>query len=235
MVVMLRTLGIPARLAVGYIMRPQDRQQDTNTYTITEGNSFAWPEVYFPTLGWVEFNPTPNEPRITRSGTDDQTFAGTDDEPFLDETPPPVDAAPAAPAAPAIDQLTVEEDSHLVSRIVVSILLVLVAVTLLVTGVFQYSLERGLRGLPYPVRVWEKTLRLAKWARIRPLPQETPREVTSRLHRALPEVADLGFLGESYVRARYGHKEMAPEEQARLQGIWRQARNSLLGRIMRWR
>ena len=62
MVVMLRTLGIPARLTVGYIVRPQDRKADTNTYNISEANAFAWPEVYFPGLGWIEFNPTPSEP-----------------------------------------------------------------------------------------------------------------------------------------------------------------------------
>ena len=31
--------------------------------------AFAWPEVYFPTIGWVEFNPTPSQPAITRPTT----------------------------------------------------------------------------------------------------------------------------------------------------------------------
>ena len=70
----------------------------------------------------------------------------------------------------------------------------------------------GLRGLDYPVQVWEKTLRLAKWSKVRPLPQETPREVVERLRRELPEVEDLDYLGETFIRSRYGHKPLTPDE-----------------------
>lgn len=235
MVVMLRSLGIPSRLTVGYVLHAGDRQPDTNTYVVSEANAFAWPEVYFPTLGWVEFNPTPSEPRITRTGSDDQQFSGTDDEPFLDEVPAPTDLTPSEPAAAVVDQIKVDEGPSLVSRIIVTIILALICVSLLTVGLFQYSLSRGLGGLPYPVQTWEKTLRLARWARIRPAPQETPREVTQRLHRALPEVADLNYLGESYIRARYGRKELAPAERDRLEDIWHKIRANLLGRILHWK
>lgn len=63
-VVLLRALGIPARLAVGF--GAGDRQPGTNTYLVYERNAHAWPEVYFPGLGWVEFEPTVSEAAITR-------------------------------------------------------------------------------------------------------------------------------------------------------------------------
>ncbi len=56
MAVMLRTLGIPTRLAVGYT--PGTLQSD-GRYEITNGNAHAWVEVDFGLLGWVTFEPTP--------------------------------------------------------------------------------------------------------------------------------------------------------------------------------
>ncbi len=63
-VVLLRSLGIPARLAIGF--GQGDRQQRTNTFLVYERNAHAWPEVYFPRFGWVEFEPTVSEEPITR-------------------------------------------------------------------------------------------------------------------------------------------------------------------------
>jgi hypothetical protein len=59
MVVMLRDLGIPTRLAGGYA--PGVYDPTTGEYTIRESSAHAWPEVYFPTYGWVAFEPTPSQ------------------------------------------------------------------------------------------------------------------------------------------------------------------------------
>jgi hypothetical protein len=236
MVVMLRTLGVPSRLVAGYVIRPQDRIPDTNNYIVTEANSFAWPEVYFPGLGWIEFNPTPNEPRVTRTGSDDQEFFNPDDEEFLEEDLlPPSDVAPVDPAADVLDDLQVEEGSSLIANIFLAVVLLAVGLTAAVGGIFQYSWQRGLGGLPYAVQLWEKTLRLGRWARIRPLPNETPREVMVRLRRQLPDVPDIDYLGEAFIRARYGQKELRPEEKERLQAVWKGVRNTLAARILRWK
>ena len=55
---MARSLGVPARVAVGFTWGdPVDGQP--NTYQITGRHTHAWPEVYFGDLGWVAFEPTP--------------------------------------------------------------------------------------------------------------------------------------------------------------------------------
>jgi transglutaminase-like putative cysteine protease len=56
MVVMARSVGIPARLAVGYAMGHYDPQQ--GAYVVTEKNAHAWPELFFPGYGWIPFEPT---------------------------------------------------------------------------------------------------------------------------------------------------------------------------------
>lgn len=56
MAVMLRVLGIPSRVAVGFTTG----FADGDTRLITSQDAHAWVEVYFgPDLGWVSFDPTP--------------------------------------------------------------------------------------------------------------------------------------------------------------------------------
>src|SRR5690606_5870691 len=204
MVVMLRSLGIPSRLAVGYIIRPEDRLPQTSSYTVRESNAYAWPEVYFPGLGWVEFNPSPGDAPIVRSGIDVEFFPSSDFDPFFeDEFIAPDTFGPVSPTTPdTIDTFVVEEESNLISRVVLSVVLGLIAITALLFILIQLGWQWGLRRYSYPVQIWEKTLRLGRWSRIRPLPQETPREVIGRLRQHVPDVDDLDYLGESYMKTR---------------------------------
>ncbi len=60
MVVLLRTLGIPSRLATGFA---EGEWNDVGGYyTVRQRDAHAWVEVYFPNSGWVTFDPTPNVP-----------------------------------------------------------------------------------------------------------------------------------------------------------------------------
>ena len=85
-VIMLRTLGIPARLAVGYAEGDSESggdiymisrggtslwPEDSELYVVRRRDAHAWPEVYFPSLGWVEFEPTAAQPPVYRPLGDD--------------------------------------------------------------------------------------------------------------------------------------------------------------------
>ena len=56
MAVMARLLGIPARVAIGFL-HPQPSGPDTWIYSSEDMH--AWPELYFDGAGWVRFEPTP--------------------------------------------------------------------------------------------------------------------------------------------------------------------------------
>lgn len=56
MVMMARSLGIPARMAKGFLA---GTQQD-GVYTVTAADAHAWPELYFQGVGWTRFEPTPS-------------------------------------------------------------------------------------------------------------------------------------------------------------------------------
>lgn len=64
---MLRSIGIPARMAVGFAEGTFDELKER--YVVTHGDAHAWPEVYFPGIGWVEFEPTGNQPALDRPQT----------------------------------------------------------------------------------------------------------------------------------------------------------------------
>ncbi len=56
MAVMLRTVGVPARVATGYATGDFDMRRQS--FVVTEAQAHAWVEVYFPTYGWIDFEPT---------------------------------------------------------------------------------------------------------------------------------------------------------------------------------
>jgi transglutaminase-like putative cysteine protease len=109
-VILLRSLGIPARIAVGFaqgerqveimegqqtepgeVIGPDIRISDIVTYLVRQKYAHAWPEVFFPGIGWVEFEPTSNEDPLFRPSGEDLSTANegqldSGDEPGLDES-----------------------------------------------------------------------------------------------------------------------------------------------------
>jgi hypothetical protein len=57
MVVMCRTLGMPARFVTGYL--PGRTDESGTTHEVRFGDAHAWAEVYLDGFGWVAFDPTP--------------------------------------------------------------------------------------------------------------------------------------------------------------------------------
>jgi hypothetical protein len=69
MVVMARANGIPARFVSGYA--PGEYDSLKAEYVIRELNAHSWVEVYFPTIGWVEFEPTSSIPEVVHKEKED--------------------------------------------------------------------------------------------------------------------------------------------------------------------
>jgi transglutaminase-like putative cysteine protease len=71
--VMLRSVGIPARLVVGFA--PGEFNPFTGMYVVRNTDAYAMTEVYFPKYGWFTFDPIPGHPLIPPSIEEDQTFS----------------------------------------------------------------------------------------------------------------------------------------------------------------
>lgn len=67
MVVLARANGLPARFVSGYA--PGFYDAPNAQYVIRELNAHSWAEIYFPGIGWVEFEPTASIPEIERTET----------------------------------------------------------------------------------------------------------------------------------------------------------------------
>jgi transglutaminase-like putative cysteine protease len=99
MTVLTRLLGIPARFVVGYTAGT--RQKD-GSYVVSTTDSHAWTEVYFPSMGWIRFEPTPagqgtaNTPDYMTGGAGNGQAGGAPppvsatENPSALKTPPPV-------------------------------------------------------------------------------------------------------------------------------------------------
>ncbi|HTL86219.1 MAG TPA: transglutaminaseTgpA domain-containing protein [Acidimicrobiia bacterium] len=60
LVVLARSVGIPARLTTGFA--PGERDGLTGRFVVRERDAHAWAEIYFPGIGWQGFDPTENVP-----------------------------------------------------------------------------------------------------------------------------------------------------------------------------
>ncbi|MBN9240309.1 MAG: hypothetical protein BGO97_11390 [Micrococcales bacterium 70-64] len=99
---MARTLGIPARVAVGFTPGDLTNLPDGGgiEYRVTTHNLHAWPELYFAGIGWVRFEPTPGRgftPSFAPLAVDDPAT------PDVDESvpTPAATSSAAAPTAPS--------------------------------------------------------------------------------------------------------------------------------------
>jgi transglutaminase-like putative cysteine protease len=80
MIIMLRSQGVPARMAAGFAQGTYDAER--GVYVVTERDAHTWVEVYFPGYGWVEFEPTAAQAPLDRQD---------------EESPPPVDQVTPTP------------------------------------------------------------------------------------------------------------------------------------------
>lgn len=60
MVVLLRLMGVPARLATGFV--PGRWNRIARRYEVRESDAHAWTEVFFDDVGWIGFDPTADVP-----------------------------------------------------------------------------------------------------------------------------------------------------------------------------
>ena len=87
MVMLARSMGIPARLAEGFL---GGQFGDNETWTVRSGEAHAWPELYFPGQGWVRFEPTP---AVQTGAAPKYTVATTAPDNLPVNTKPPVNTS----------------------------------------------------------------------------------------------------------------------------------------------
>jgi transglutaminase-like putative cysteine protease len=232
-VLMLRSLGIPARWVVGYNQGELDDSTDEAYYRVRDKNRHAWPEVFFPGLGWIEFEPTASEPVIDRPSGETSANPGQPNNQgalmLEDDLPERPEATEAPPAATKPGTYA---NQILFSALALFLLLVIAG--LLVWWLpylnrkkrdpekaLAVQLEKSIRArgwrVPRMISEWAFYARLTEmertfyWMRvvnrlagIRPAPGLTPAEQLNKVAAVLPDAAEAaGLYRTEYQREMY--------------------------------
>jgi hypothetical protein len=208
---------------------------------VSEQNSWAWTEVYFPGYGWIEFNPTPGLATVTRS-TDDSGFIDPVtglplDDPAFDGIDPaliPPELLMQPDGAPLTSQPAAAEDSSGFNP-VFAWLLAAAALIVVAAGAGRFVWVSAFRGLSPASQRWAKLQTLAGWAGYPTHEEQTPNEAAAALSTSIRPRMDVSPLARSYVVERYGgnRPRNAAEQSAELDALYLQARGRLAKRVFR--
>lgn len=182
-VILLRSVGIPARLAVGYAQGEGNQlepvpgksseerfeegyQTNIVNYTVRQKNAHAWPEVFFPGLGWVEFEPTTSEIPIFRPSGEPTPLTPFDEElPELGSDKPPFE--PGDSIYPEPEEAEPGEKAYSPFSLGLGIIAIGIAM-----GIIGFAMFARQRKLP----VWNAFVRKVR-IDFRPLPAQLERSM----------------------------------------------------------
>lgn len=247
MVMMARSLGLPARVAAGFA--PGERIAE-DTYLVREANAHAWAEVYFPGYGWQIFEATKSiDPRFVRLSGDPTTavpppLQGID--PLLDgeirrqrgadvnitvlPSPDLVQGAidPDRPDAGAVDG---DDGSRGGNALVIGVL------ALCAIGVVWFRLrasKRRWRLLPAGDRAWRELTSAADRAGVGPRPSETIYEYAGWLEEQLPAQSEpIRVVADGKVWQAYSGQRLTSTAANRLEAALASLRFPLIGLAIR--
>jgi hypothetical protein len=192
MVMMARSLGIPARLATGFA--PGERTED-GLYLVREANAHAWAELYFPGYGWEIFEATKSidSQFVRRSGESSlprRPPTGVDPLDTLDPTVDRTLGGRSVPSTqPAPGAILPGQDASAADPTREGNLVIFIALALLALGVIWYQVrrvQRQWRGLPPGERSWRRLALAAGRAGVAQRPAETIYEYAGWLEEQIP-------------------------------------------------
>jgi transglutaminase-like putative cysteine protease len=239
MVVMLRSVGVPARFSAGYAQGEYNAER--GAYRVRAHDAHAWPEVYFASYGWVEFEPTaaqqpimrPEPPPVSENPTPETNPNGTGDDatghlPAEERGTPTPEAYPGqlpalpAPGGPSSNDLV----------IYLGWALAVASVLFVPAGALWWAAEeRGLRGLSPASTVYGRLLRYAEWFGLRVRAAETPHERALTVSALAPDqTGTFTRIADLYTVERFGRGAPAADE---IGGLWPPARTALVRGALR--
>ncbi|MBC8448799.1 MAG: transglutaminase domain-containing protein [Chloroflexi bacterium] len=227
MAVLARSVGLPARLAVGYASGRYD--EEAGFFQVTEEQAHSWVEVYFPRYGWIPFEPTAARATFERRGG------------LLAERPPDLDER--------LRELREQGEFRQFREALQRWSLWLgIGGAALAAGAAVWAIRRRRREAELSV-AQRLYLRLTRWsARLgrRPVAHETPAEFARGLADRLTTLAaaarwgrsrlweqgqaasrEAGELASVFVRAQYSLHPLTEAEQYRAQALWQRLQRRL--------
>jgi transglutaminase-like putative cysteine protease len=227
MAVLLREMGVPTRLVEGFL--PGDGESGSGRSVVRNSDSHAWVQVYFPTYGWIDFDPTGSVGRLAP----------------LPSGRPEASASPGASRTPGFlrPQETLPRDGpggggviggptrpgQAGPLIAVSLLLAVV-----VAAVAAIAWQRGPRGPVSADGTYGSVTRLASRLGFAPRPNQTVYEYAGALADVLPTVRpELQTVAHAKVEVAYGGRVLGDDRIRSLREAHRRLRVGLLRLVVR--
>ena len=192
MTVLMRSLGVPARMTTGYTTGKLI--DGGNLYLVSDHHSHGWSEVYFPGYGWIPFEPTPGkqipivvppEEQARRAGL---ISGGTDTEDLpceIEEDCEELDAQLSADEVRPPEGAAARWQSAARDALPWVISVAAVALALAAAG---WMVWRWLLATPGdPLSAYRRLRRLGRLASLGPAAHQTPHQWGAILAGALPE------------------------------------------------
>jgi len=211
MAVMLRSIGIPSRLVLGY--HPAEYNAENHRYIVRKRDYHAWAEVYFPGYGWLEFDATP--------GIGANQITAVQENQSLSDT-----------------TSALEANSYLknISDILIYLIIIifsLLLVSLIIGCFWLFKPPRNIRVL------YSKIVILSSLSGFGPKPWQTVLEFTRKLSRNLPEqAATLQEITNIYLSTLYEKEKTADGSQSardKLALSWPALRTALIKSTLRFK
>jgi transglutaminase-like putative cysteine protease len=219
---MLRTIGIPTRVAVGFT---KGVLLENGEFSVIGRNAHAWPEVWFDDIGWVKFEPTPGRgdassesytglpPQQDTSVRADEIDAATDEAPPPSLANSPLDPAEelnipdfaetpsGLPSAPTPEPPT--DDGSVTLWLVVIVLLA--AVLVAPNAVRLVRRRHRARSVDEQLAAaWQRATDAVAVVGVPVRPSDTPAEVAARTARHFPLVTrPMASLADAVTAATY--------------------------------
>jgi transglutaminase-like putative cysteine protease len=226
MAVMSRSVGVPARVVTGYATGSRDSIEEP--FVVRDSNAHSWVEVYFPTYGWVEFEPSSYRPVIEHLGAFDATgLEFTGDFPVEGDYLPFDYGYDFASMSP-FGSIFAPDDGTGPLRVAG----LLAGVVGLAAGV-GYGLWRfRLRGLAPVPATYARVVTFASLLGVRPAPGETPIGYAHRLGERSPDVRHhLSRIADSYTLFRWSRSHDANADASALARAWHEVRRGLMAAV----
>jgi hypothetical protein len=232
---MLRSIGIPTRLVSGFGPGTYDVRH--NLYVVRGEDAHTWVESYFPSYGWITFEPTPDgvyTPVLRGAQGENLCLrdSNCNNPPTPSSTPAPPTHRPGGvndvPPGGGISGGTTGfrlhvPDAGTLTRIVGLLFAVLL---LLLAATARYLRPRTIAA------VWKRTLTLARLAGAERRLGETPLELSRRLQGIFPEASEpVGALASGFTIAAYAPPDLAMSARSSVMEAWSSLRPLLLRRV----
>ena len=248
MAVMLRSVGVPSRLVVGYL--PGEQSPDAGKYILRDRHYHAWSQVYFQGYGWINVEATPGSTISQAAAAETPQISSPIDAPssgqmttyqwwqmpyWLDyQVEPPSSGAaqvihkdPQWPFADVLGKgLLVILISGLAAALIMSILLIF-------RSRFYRWLWKVVRDDPAR-NVYLRMCALGALVKMDPRPSQTPLEYASALAAEFPAQAEaFHVITQKYIDSYFGRKDRVLNlmEEAELLKMRREAYNTMLERL----